>query len=395
MPAFVRAVGQQTLTFNRRAKLECMRCSATLLLACCTMVTVWVAVTVGAQAQMLNPEQSWTATGQTITDGTNPSRTTESHTRSGNRSFDTKSVDVLGTDNQYELYYDVEAETVQESATTKRSIVRTYKPGANGEKQLTQVTEEQTQNSSDGKTDILRTTSDPDSYGKLTIVEREVTSTTKNSESQDTRTTTYLIDISGNLAPSMQIHEQQERGDNGNMEARKTTSFPDVNGNWQAYEVEERAVKEDAENRTTDNRTSRRDFEDNVSPVSQVTTKNAQADGTATETASTFSVDVPGLTRQSTVQPIQQATTAQKRQPGRAIMEQLVEQPYPGDPAAGLGTSVKTTDIVVVGSSGTEETHTITARYPDGYPSVVTVEIRKSNQVPANELHSAPSGNPR
>jgi hypothetical protein len=193
----------------------------------------------------------------------------------------------------------------------------------------------------------------------------------------------------------MQTDEHRERGIDGNMEVRRTTSFPDVNGTWQAYEVEERVVKEDAHTRTTDNRTSRRDFEDNISPVSQVTTKTAQANGTSTNTSNFYSVDVPGLTRQSSVQPIQQVTTVQEKQPGRIVTEQLVEQPVPGDPAAGLGTSVNTTNIIVGGSSGTEETNTITARYPDGYPSVVTVEMRKSNQVPENELRRAHSGNPR
>ena len=372
--------------------MECMRYSATLLWACCTAATVWVAVTVCARAQMPNPQQSWTANGQTITGGTNPSRTTESHTKSGNRTLDTKSVEVLGTDNQYELYYHVETETVQESATTERSIVRTYKPGANGEKQLTQVTEEQTQNSSGGRTDIVRTTSTPDSYGNLTVVAREVTNTTQLPESQDSRTTTYFIDITGNLAPSTQVHEHQVRGVNGSMEIKKITSFPDVNGDWQPYQVEERTIKENAQTRTTDNRISRRDFEDNISPVSQVTSKNTEANGTSVETVRMSSIDVPGLTRQSAVQPIQQTTTVQKRQRDQTETEQLVEQPVP---AAGFGTSVKTTDIVVVGSSGTEETNTVTARYPDGYPSVVTVEVRKSNQVPAIAFHNTSSGNPR
>jgi hypothetical protein len=37
-----------------------------------------------------------------------------------------------------------------------------------------------------------------------------------------------------------------------------------------------------------------------------------------------------------------------------------------------------TTDIKTQGSSGPEETITVTARYPAGYPSVVSVERRKS-----------------
>src|SRR5207247_10944830 len=139
------------------------------------------------------------------------------------------------------------------------------------------------------------------------------------SDANEIRTTTFLKDISGNLAPSMQTHEQQERGNDGNVQVKKTTSFPDVNGNWQAYEVEERTAKVDGQNRTTDNRTSRRDFEDNISPVSQELTQRVQANGAAIETVQSYSVDVPGMTRQSTLQPIQQATTVQKNQPGRTI----------------------------------------------------------------------------
>ena len=80
--------------------------------------------------------QSWTATTQTTAPNTNPTRTTESHTKSGNRTLDKKNVEVLNADGVYEPYYDVETETVQENVSTTRSIARTYNPGVSGTKQL-------------------------------------------------------------------------------------------------------------------------------------------------------------------------------------------------------------------------------------------------------------------
>src|SRR5438876_11539862 len=89
-------------------KASYMRCVLYWLSIRCTVVAACVCSIIGAQAQTPNPEQSWIASGQTITGGTNPSRITESHTKSGNHTFDRKSVEVLGTDNRYELHYDIE-----------------------------------------------------------------------------------------------------------------------------------------------------------------------------------------------------------------------------------------------------------------------------------------------
>jgi len=66
--------------------------------------------------------------------------------------------------------------------------------------------------------------------------------------------------------------------------------------------------------------------------------------------------------------------------PGQTVTEQRIEQPDPGDPEMGLGTITEKTDTVVNESPGTTETIIVTARYPDGYPSVVTVETRNSSQ---------------
>jgi hypothetical protein len=352
-----------------------------------------VAVCAVAQTSAHNgTDQSWTASTQVVPQNANPERTTESHTKSGNRTLDKKSVEVLNADGKYEPYFEVEIETVRENATT-RSIARTYNPGVNGEKQLSQVTEEETQNSGNGDANIVRTTSNPDSNGNLQVVQREVTNTiTKGPDSQDTQTTIYLIDISGKLAPSMQVHEQQERGVNGDLKATKTTLLQDGNGRWQAAEIAERTVKEDGQNRSTEVRVSRRDFEGNVSPVSQVVAKDTQVNGQARETAETYSIDVPGSARDGKLHLVQRATTVQKNEPGRTTTKQEVEQPDPGDPQAGLGVTTKTTDTLVSGVSGTEETNTISVQYPGASNfTVVSVETKKSEQIPAIQVQISPA----
>src|SRR5213079_1104230 len=134
-----------------------MTCSRKSLLRCATVFLVFCgSVVLCADAQTAaqpSGDGSWAASSQTTTNGANPSRTTESHTKSGNRTFNKKIVEVPGIDGEYQPYSDIETESVQESPTATRSIVRTYNPGANGQKQLAQVTEENTQTLGDGKID--------------------------------------------------------------------------------------------------------------------------------------------------------------------------------------------------------------------------------------------------
>src|SRR5580658_10361958 len=73
----------------------------------------------------------------------NPTRTTESHTHSGNRTEDNRSVQRLGADGQFEPYQDIETTTVQVNATTVRTTTRTFGRDSDGAKTLVQVTEEE------------------------------------------------------------------------------------------------------------------------------------------------------------------------------------------------------------------------------------------------------------
>jgi len=379
-----RICGPREKEFHLRRKQVVMHvCSKPLSGGGAALIVLALAgttISVAAQSQPTKGDQSWTRTSETSTAYANPSRTTESYTKSSNRTLETKTVEVLGPDGEYQPYFKTETETIEESPTATRSITRTYNPNANGGEGLTAVTESRTQNSVDGTARTVETTSQPDADGNLEVVGREITATTQGATSQDSQTTVYLPDINGGLAPTMQVNEQEQHNAGGETYGkRKTTLLQDGNGNWQVYESQETVVNGDAKNRTSEVHTSRRDFEGNVSPVSQVITHQTNGDGRATTTSETYSIDLPGWARDG-FGLLQWSTSVRTVEPGRIVTEQRIEQPDPGDPQAGLGTTVEKTDTVVIGSTGTTQTIMVTARYPDGSPSVVTVETRTSSK---------------
>jgi hypothetical protein len=301
-------------------------------------------------------------------------------------------VEVLNADGVYGPYYDVETETVQENPASSRSIARTYNPGVNGTKKISQVTEEEAQNSDNGDANRVRTTSTADSNGNLQVVRREVTEAKmRDHESGDTQTTVYLIDISGDLAPSMRADEHRKRGSNDELEVVKTTSLRDANGGWQVYEVSERTIKAVGQDRSTEERISRRDFEGNVSPVSHLISHDTEISGQATTTTETYSIDVPGAPRDGKLHLVERGTTVQKNDSDRTTTEQQIEQADPADPQATMGVSTKKTNVVISNAQGTVETHTISTRNPDEADfSVVSVETKKTDQIPATQVQITP-----
>ena len=103
------------------------------------------AVCAEAQDAQPNTNESWTATTQTSADNASPSRTTESHVKSGNRTVDKQRMEVLGPDGRYQPDSDTEKETIEVNATTTRTVVRTYRWDANGRRYLVQVMDEAAQ----------------------------------------------------------------------------------------------------------------------------------------------------------------------------------------------------------------------------------------------------------
>ena len=155
---------------------------------------------------------------------------------------------------------------------------------------MTQITEVDARDSA-GASRVEKTISNAGYDGKFQVKEREATVITKSSDAQRIQTTIYLPSITGEFVPSMQINEKQRQTTNGNLETRKETSLPDIKGGWQLYEVREQTVKGDDQNRTTDDRLFRRDYVGNISPVFEVVTTEASANGQFTSSSQTYSVD--------------------------------------------------------------------------------------------------------
>jgi hypothetical protein len=343
------------------------------------LIIVYLSSVVHAQIQGAPPNntnESWTATTliSAPNTNTNPPQMTETHIKSGNRSLDRQSVQVFGPESRYQTYLDTETETVQESPTTLHSIVRTYRTDANGQKTLVRVTDEKTQSPASGKVNVVRTVSDRDVNGNLQIVQYEVTETTNvGPNSRETKTTVYVPVPSGSVAP--RTNELQQYSADGAV-LRNKTPLPDGS---QIGEVRESTMKEDGSHRTSEDRVSRRDSDGRLSPFSRRIAKETDVDGRKVTTLETYSLDLPGLARDGKLHLSERSTTIQKIDK----TEQEVEQLDPGDPNAGLKVMKKTTDIVLSGASGTQETKTIEARNTNGGFTVVSVAKRKSNSVAA------------
>jgi hypothetical protein len=327
--------------------------------------------------------QSWSATTESQTANTNPTRTTESHKRSGNRTVDSQNVESLGPDGHYELYSATEKESVQVTPTTTRTILRTFGRDGSGQKILIQVTEEDRQSLPGGNEKVVRVTSNPNLDGRLQVVQREVAETKKTSpDVQETKTTVFLSDGSGGFVPSMQIQERQKTSSDHTVNLQKSTLLLDGAGNWQVNELKESTVKQNGKERTTDERISTLGPDGKLVVVSSSLGKESKTpSGEKRKTVETYSTEIPGSTPDGKLHLSQRVTTLNRsRADGGKQTEQQIEQPNPGDPSAGLGVTVKTLDTAQPGPSGIRETRTIQVRDATGSFGVVSVDNTKSDK---------------
>ena len=366
-----------------------------LLITSMISVILCVGLAVSAQAQEARPNdvnESWTATAQTSGDNANPSRTMESHTKSGNRSVDKTRAEVLGVDGRYQPDSDTETENIQVDATTARTVVRTYR--RDGQKRyLIQITEQETQSSTNGDTHVVSTTSNPDLDGNLRVVQREVAETRKTSpDVQETKTTVYVTDGSDGFTPSLQTQEVRTSSADHSIDVRRTTLLPDGNGKWEVGEVKENTLKEDGKSRTSEERVSRANSEGGLSEVSRsIGTETETPAGEKTSTVETYSKDISGLASDGSLHLGWRVTTVQRKDSDGNTTEQQVEQPNPDNANAGLQVNAKTKYTVRYAFSGTQQTKTVQIRDVNGNFNVVSVETETSNQVPTDQVQNAPS----
>jgi hypothetical protein len=375
------------------------RLSPVILLAigayfCCNLA-LWAQT---SDSQTGDANRSWTATTESLTDNVSPTRTIESHSQSGNRALDKQSAQRRGSDGRYEPYQDIEKETVQVDATTVRTTIRTFGRDFDGAKKLVQVTEEEKHTLPGGDSNVMRATSNPDVNGKLQLVQREIEETKRTSRDVDeTNTTLMLPSVDGGLAPAMKVQERRNRGANDTVESQKVTLLPDGAGNWQVSEIRQATIRQEGENRSSEERVSRPDSEGKVGEVSRTLSKESGgASGERHNTVENYSLDVPGSARDGSLHLVERTTTAQRTSStGQQTTEQQVEQPNPGDPGSGLRVTILATDTVRPGPSGTQTTRTIQVRDANGSFGVVSMDTTKSDNVQAIQVEIAPSEKPK
>jgi hypothetical protein len=345
-----------------------------------------------AQSTPVNGNQSWTASTQSVPENAGPTRTSESHTKIGNRVIDKKTVEVFGPAGQYQPYSQTETETIQENNTT-RSIVRIYSPGPNGSEQLTQQTEDTRQRLSDGQARVVRMISSPDEYGKLQVVQREVANTkTTGPNSEQTQSTVYRADWNGTLVPTAQVNEEKRPGANGSVAVTKTTSVQELSGNWQVAERTQQTETTDGQNRTTATVTSRPDYEGKLSVFSQTVTHDSQADGQNKQTVEIYSPYVAGSAPDGNLHLLTRTTTQQKKMPGGTTTEQQVESQDPAD--RNMKVMATTSSDMVASSSGKAGTTTTSVRGLDRGFSIVSEETKQSTQIPI-QVQMSPEDQPK
>jgi hypothetical protein len=386
-------------TDGRPRPLHAARLSRFLLLAVLAYFFAYPALWAQtSDSQTSDADKSWTATTESQSDNVNPTRTTESHTRNGNRTLDNQSLERRGTDGHFEPYQDIETETVKVDATTVHTITRAFGRDADGAKILVQTTEEEKHTSPGGDSSVVRSISNPDGNGKLQLVQRQVEETKKISKDvETTKTTVMLPSVNGGLAPAVKMEERRTLGANNNVESQKTTLRPDGAGNWQVDEIRQASTRQEGKNRSTEERVSRPDSDGKLGEVSRTVSKESETtSGEKHKTVETYSLDVPGSSRDGGLHLVERSTTTQRtNSTGQQTTEEQVEQPKPGDLGPGLQVITLTTDTVHPSPSGAQATRTIQARHANGSLGVVSVDTTKSDNIHAIQVQIAPSASPK
>jgi hypothetical protein len=386
--------------FESRVAARSTKVVATFFVKSMIPVIFCVGTAVCAQAQNAQPNNSngsWTAATQTSLANTSPTRTTESHVKSGNQTVDRQIVEALGSNGRYQPSGETETETVQVNASTTRTVVRTYSWDVNGQRNLEQITEEEARGSANGDVHLIRTTSNTDGNGNLRVAQREVADISKTSpDVQETKTTTYLPNGNGDLTASLQTRELQKRSADRKIEVKKTLLQPDSSGNWQVAELKESTIREDNKSRSSEERISRPDSDGGFSESSRTVGKETEnAAGEKSTTVETYYTNAPGVAADGGLLLNSQETIVQKTDSGGKATEQQRKQPNPNDPNGSPQVTTKTKYIVRYAASGTDETKTIQESDINGAFNVVSVEARKSDQTPPAQAQTAPSEKPK
>jgi hypothetical protein len=345
--------------------------------------------------------KSWTATTDLKSDDLLPQRIPvriiESHSQNGDRRLDKRSVEIRGTEGQFEPYQEIERETLSVDTSTVRITTRTSGRDANGRKVLVQVTEEEKHILPGDDSNIVRVTYNPDVNGRLQPVQREIVETKKIGKGlEETNTTVMLSSVNGGLAPAFKTHELRKRAANDTVETEKTIWLPDINGKWQLSEIRQNTTTQEAKDRRIEERVFRPDAEGKLGQISGVVSQESErTSGEKRSVVETYSIDVPGATRDGSLHLVERKTsTESSNSTGERTTKQAVEQTNPGGPGAGLRMSVLVDGKIVPEPSGERSTVTIRARDSNGSLGIVSVDTTKADRIPTIQVQPTPDEKP-
>ncbi len=336
--------------------------------------------------------KSWNSVNQSQMSGsTNPTRTSTSYSESGNRKTETQALERMGMDGHYEPYLTVEKETIKVNSTTTKTVDRSYVRDSNGERQLIQVTEEQSQTLGPGTTRTVRTTSNPDPNGNLQLVKREIEEQKQISPTvHETNTSVLTTDANGGLSESQRIERRETQSDSHTVQFQQSTQVRDVNGGWQTSEVRKGIVQENGTSHSREEEIAQPDADGKLAVVQRTTSKESEGvTGDKKITTETSSVDLPGTGRDGTLHPVERVTTVHLTGlDGTQSTQTQIENPNPGSPTDGMYVIGRTIDIVKPGPAGiTRETQTIQSIDGNRALGTVWVETGTSDQPAPFEIN--------
>lgn len=345
--------------------------------------------------------QSWTTTSQQETNSgnVNPTRTTQTHTQRNGSAVDKTSVETLGPDGRFIPYSETERESVRVDATTVRSVERTFGRGPDGQRMLTQETQEVSRSLPDGETKIVRTTSDPNTNGALQVVRREVVDSKQVSAGvRDTNTTVFSADANGGLSPIVQVSEREKQNGSGQVDFTKSTLLSDGAGHWNLSEVREGTIKKETGQGTSkEERVLRPDSNGKLAEAERTVSKQTGGGAETRETTESYSTNVPGEAGNDQLQLVRRESSVRRTNAGSGqSMTRQVETSNPGNPGDGLQVTQDAIDIVRPDGRGSAEQKATTLTFgPDGQVSTVSVDVGRTNNPAAVRVDTSAGSTPK
>jgi hypothetical protein len=199
---------------------------------------------------------------------------------------------------------------------------------------------------------------------------------------------TLVMPTVNGLAPVLKTHEIRKRGADDTEESEKSIFLLDVDRKWQLSEIRQTTIRREGNVRIREERISCRDYQGKLNEVDRIVSKESESpSGEKRSTVETYSLNVPGLTQDSSLHLVERATTVQRTNTtGEQVTEQKLAQANAGDPHSGLRLNVVVNDTARQGPSGTQETRTTQKWDAMGKFGIVSIEMTTSDRIASNQL---------